>query len=226
MRRILVIGNSGGGKSTLARRLGEKLGLPVIHLDVLFWKPGWVESERDDYLARVMAALAAPAWICDGQFTASFHLRMPLADTIVWIDQPPALCLVRAIWRAVTYRDGGRPDMADGCTEKVDFEAELRKFSSSRSNDDAKFLKEFARSFISRRSASAESFTSLQPRDKNENGVVIVAHGRSTTRGLVSAIRTAHHAAEVRLPELLKDAIPARDHSTSEPADTTMASIP
>jgi adenylate kinase family enzyme len=122
MRRILVIGNSGGGKSTLARKLGEKLGLPVIHLDVLFWKPGWVESEREDYLDRVMAALAAPGWICDGQFTSSFHLRMPLADTIVWIDQPRALCLFRAIWRAVTYRRGGRPDMAEGCREKIDFD--------------------------------------------------------------------------------------------------------
>ena len=122
MRRVLVIGNSGGGKSTLARKLGAKLGLPVIHLDVLFWRAGWVESDRDDYLARVMAALAAPAWICDGQFTSSFHLRMPLADTIVWIDQPRALCLIRAIWRAVTYRDGGRPDMAEGCREKIDFD--------------------------------------------------------------------------------------------------------
>ena len=122
MRRVLVIGNSGGGKSTLARKLGEKLGLAVVHLDVLFWKPGWVESDRDEYLTRVMAALAAPAWICDGQFTSSFHLRMPMADTIVWIDQPPVLCLVRAIWRAATYREGGRPDMADGCREKVDFE--------------------------------------------------------------------------------------------------------
>jgi adenylate kinase family enzyme len=122
MRRVLVIGNSGGGKSTLARKLGAKLGLPVIHLDVLFWRAGWVESDRDDYLARVMAALAAPAWICDGQFTSSFHLRMPLADTIVWIDQPRALCLIRAIWRAVSYRHGGRPDMAEGCREKIDFD--------------------------------------------------------------------------------------------------------
>lgn len=122
MQRVLIVGNSGGGKSTLARRLGEKLGLPVVHLDVLFWKPGWVESDRDDYRARVMAALAGPAWICDGQFAATFHLRMPLADTIVWIDQPRLLCLLRAIWRAITYRHGGRPDMAEGCREKIDFQ--------------------------------------------------------------------------------------------------------
>ena len=120
MRRVLIIGNSGGGKSTLARRLGEKLGLPVIHLDVLFWKPGWTESDDDEFRARVAEALAHPAWVCDGNFGGSWDLRMPLADTIVWIDQPPWLCLFRAIWRVVQYRDATRPDMAEGCREGVD----------------------------------------------------------------------------------------------------------
>jgi adenylate kinase family enzyme len=122
MRRILVIGNSGGGKSTLARRLGEKLGLPVIHLDVLFWKPGWVESDKDEFKLRVAEALKGPAWISDGNFSSSFDVSMARADTIVWIDQPRLRCLVRAIWRAVRYRQGGRPDMAEGCRETVDFQ--------------------------------------------------------------------------------------------------------
>ena len=122
MRRILIVGNSGGGKSTLARRLGEKLGLPVVHLDVIFWKPGWVESDRDEYRARVVEALAAPEWICDGNFTSTFGMRMALSDTIIWIDRPAWLCLYRAIWRAITYRRGGRPDMAEGCDEKIDFD--------------------------------------------------------------------------------------------------------
>jgi adenylate kinase family enzyme len=121
MRRILVIGNSGGGKSTLARKLGETLRLPVVHLDVLFWKPGWVESEDDEFRARVAAALSAPDWICEGDFRGSFDLRMPLADTIVWVDQPPWLCLFRAMRRVVTGRIHGRPDMAEGCQESVDF---------------------------------------------------------------------------------------------------------
>jgi adenylate kinase family enzyme len=122
VRRILIVGNSGGGKSTLARGLGEKLGLPVIYLDVLFWKPGWIESEDAEFRTRIVEALAAPEWICDGNFTNTFELRMSYADTIIWIDQPRLLCLARAMRRAVMYRDGSRPDMAAGCREKLDFD--------------------------------------------------------------------------------------------------------
>ena len=120
MRRVLIVGNSGGGKSTLATKLGAKLGLPVIHLDVLFWRPGWVESDDDVFRARQAEALSADAWVCDGNFGGTWDLRMPLADTIVWIDQPPLLCLWRALWRIVIYRDGARPDMAEGCHESID----------------------------------------------------------------------------------------------------------
>jgi adenylate kinase family enzyme len=120
MRRVLIVGNSGGGKSTMARRLGSLTGLPVVHLDVLFWKPGWVETEDDAFRAAVRQALEGPAWICDGNFGGSWDIRMPLADTIVWIDQPRLVCLARAVWRAISYRDGGRLDMAAGCREKID----------------------------------------------------------------------------------------------------------
>jgi adenylate kinase family enzyme len=122
VRRILIIGNSGGGKSTLARRLGACLGLPVIHLDVLFWKPGWVESDDDAFRAQVGLALQSDAWVCDGNFGGTWDLRMPRADTIVWIDQSPWLCLVRAIGRVFAYRNRRRPDMAEGCRESFDLE--------------------------------------------------------------------------------------------------------
>ena len=122
MKRVLIIGNSGGGKSTLARHLGDKLDLPVIHLDVLFWKPGWVESEDAEFRMEMAEVLQQQAWVCDGDFGSSMDLRAPLADTIVWIDQPPLLCLMRAVWRMLKYRHGDRPDMAEGCGETVDFQ--------------------------------------------------------------------------------------------------------
>ena len=121
MRRVLIIGNSGGGKSTLARKLGDRLSLPIVHLDVLFWKPGWVESQDAEFRACVAEALTAPAWICDGNFGSTWDVRMPLADTIVWIDQPRLVCLIRAICRVFQYRRAPRPDMAEGCRETLDF---------------------------------------------------------------------------------------------------------
>lgn len=120
MQRVLIVGNGGAGKSTLARRLGARTGLPVIHLDVLFWKPGWVESEDDEFRQVVAEALEAPAWICDGNFGSTWDVRMPRADTIIWIDRPPWRSLWRAIRRMIQYRKGGRPDVAEGCDETID----------------------------------------------------------------------------------------------------------
>lgn len=120
MQRVLIVGNGGAGKSTLARAMGARTGLPVIHLDVLFWKPGWVESEDDEFRLAVINALAAPRWICDGNFGSTWDVRMPRADTIIWIDRSPWHSLWRAIRRMIQYRKGGRPDIAEGCDESVD----------------------------------------------------------------------------------------------------------
>ena len=123
MRRVAIIGRSGGGKSTLARKLGAVIGAPVVHLDTLFWRPGWVESEREPFRARVAEALSGDAWVADGNFFTSIgDLNIGRADTIIWIDQPRLLCLGRAIRRVVFERGGRRPDMAAGCDEKLDLD--------------------------------------------------------------------------------------------------------
>jgi adenylate kinase family enzyme len=106
MNRIAIVGCSGGGKSTLARTVGAALGLPVVHLDALFWKPGWVESDPEPFRAAV---------------TSVADLSLGRADTIVWIDQPMPLCLSRAIWRGLTGLGRTRADLAPGCPEKIDF---------------------------------------------------------------------------------------------------------
>ncbi|MDB5478961.1 MAG: putative topology modulation protein FlaR [Caulobacteraceae bacterium] len=121
MNRIAIVGCSGGGKSTLARTVGAALGLPVVHLDALFWKPGWVESDPEPFRAAVDVALAGERWVSDGNFTSVADLSLGRADTIVWIDQPMPLCLSRAIWRGLTGLGRTRADLAPGCPEKIDF---------------------------------------------------------------------------------------------------------
>lgn len=122
MNRILIIGCSGGGKSTLARVLGERLDLPVTHLDVLWWKPGWVESSYEEFRPKVEAAVARDRWIIDGNFAKTFDIRMPRADMIVWVDQPRLTCIWRAFARTMRQFGRNRPDLAPGCPEKIDLE--------------------------------------------------------------------------------------------------------
>ena len=120
MNRIAIVGCSGGGKSTLARALAARLRAPVIHLDTLFWRPGWVESDPESFRAEVDAAVMAGRWICQGNFIDASDLRFRRADTVVWLDLPRALCLWRAVWRAITGFCRSRSDLAPGCPEKID----------------------------------------------------------------------------------------------------------
>ncbi len=122
MQRILIIGSPGAGKSTLARTMGERLGLNVVHLDQLWWRPGWVEAPLDEFRAAVMDAAAGERWVMDGNFSKSFDIRAARADTIIWIDQPRLLCLWRAVKRVLTHRGAVRADMAEGCPVKIDME--------------------------------------------------------------------------------------------------------
>jgi len=116
MRRVVILGNAGSGKSTLARRLGERLGLPVVHLDVLFWEPGWTKPDNDAFRARVRAAIAGDAWVCDGNYVRrTFDLRLPRADQIIWMDTSRRACLWRVIVRSTLAQP--RADLPAGCKE-------------------------------------------------------------------------------------------------------------
>ena len=116
----MVIGAGGSGKSTLALRLGRILGLPVVHLDVLHWKPGWVETPKEAWKEIVARAAVTDEWIIDGNFSSTLELRLDACDTVVFLDLPRALCVWRILKRRVTGRGGRRPDMAEGCREKLD----------------------------------------------------------------------------------------------------------
>ena len=120
-RRVLVLGNSGSGKSTLARRLGPALGLPVVHLDAMYWRPGWVDPRPAEWVETVADAAAADAWVIDGTYSRTLDARLTRADAVVLLDLPRPLCLWRVLARRVRYHGRTRPDMADGCPERITF---------------------------------------------------------------------------------------------------------
>ena len=122
MRKVLVIGSGGAGKSTFAARLGERTGLPVIHLDALFWRAGWQETPREEWAARVDELLARGEWIMDGNYGGTMERRLAACDTVVFLDFPRALCLWRVVKRRTRFRGRSRPDMAEGCRERLNLE--------------------------------------------------------------------------------------------------------
>lgn len=120
MRRVLVVGCSGAGKSRLSSALARGLGLPVVHLDAEFWRPGWVETPDDAWERRVAELVARDAWVCDGNFARTLPMRAARADTVVHLDLPRRTCLRGVLGR--WWRDRGRvrADMAPGCPERFD----------------------------------------------------------------------------------------------------------
>jgi adenylate kinase family enzyme len=120
MKRIAVVGCPGSGKSTLSFELARKLALPLVHLDQLFWKPGWVESTHDEFQAAQASSLPVDgAWIVDGNYGKTAPFRLGRADTVIFLDLPTHVCLYRILKRRVSHRGRARPDMAAGCHEEL-----------------------------------------------------------------------------------------------------------
>lgn len=122
MERIMIIGCGGSGKSTLARQLGDKLGIPVVHLDKLFWTPGWVSVTEEEFDRRHEAVLAQERWILDGNFNRTIERRLERCDTVIYLDFSRVACLLGVLKRVVTTYGTVRPDMGEGCPERIDFE--------------------------------------------------------------------------------------------------------
>lgn len=122
MKKIIVIGSGGSGKSTLARSLGEKLNIQVYHLDALFWKPNWVGVPKDEQRKVQNELVRKQQWIIDGNYGGTMDIRIKAADTIIFLDIHRIICVYRAFKRMIQYRNRTRPDMAEGCEERLDFQ--------------------------------------------------------------------------------------------------------
>jgi adenylate kinase family enzyme len=121
MKRIVILGRGASGKSTLARRLGELTGLPVIELDKLFWQSGLTATHRDQWVSLQENLIAEDRWILDGDLGPydAIEVRLRAADTVIFLDFSLVLCAWRAVrrsrersdfWRwLVAYRFESRP---------------------------------------------------------------------------------------------------------------------
>src|SRR4051812_49970108 len=99
--RVLVDGMMGSGKSTFARALAARTGLPVIHLDVHYWKPGWIRPSDEEWRERQSTPLPGGAWVIAGNHNQKRPLRLERAGTGVYLDTPRGVCAGRAFLRGV-----------------------------------------------------------------------------------------------------------------------------
>lgn len=122
--KIAIIGYSGSGKSTLARKLSQHYDCDVLHLDSIRFAPGWVErssKEMTDYVRPFMDE--KESWIIDGNYQGVLHQRrLDEADKIIILDFNRFSCLWRAFKRYHTYKGKTRPDMGQGCSERLDWD--------------------------------------------------------------------------------------------------------
>lgn len=117
LHRIMIIGSSGSGKSTLAKRLGEMTALPVIHMDHLYWCPGWVLRSQEEIEKKIAEIVRGETWIIEGNNSATFWMRSTRADMIILLDIPRYLCLWRVILRSVFGKP--RPDLPPECSDRL-----------------------------------------------------------------------------------------------------------
>lgn len=143
----MVIGVSAGvGKSTFARRLGEALHIDVHHLDTYYWKPNWVEASLEEFSNAQHEVVNQDQWIIEGNYSNTFEIRAEHADTIVYLELPLHVCLYRVIKRRVMNIGKTRPDMGEGCKEKIDW----------------KFIKFIITTYYPRKRKMGERFNSFQ----------------------------------------------------------------
>lgn len=137
MKRILVIGAGGSGKTTLARRLAERTGLPLVHLDALYWRPGWEPTPPDEWRATIQTIVGREQWIIDGTYGGTLAARLEACDTAVFLDVPRLVCLWRVLKRQVRHLGRVRPELAPGCRERLSWEflAWIWTYPSRQRND-------------------------------------------------------------------------------------------
>lgn len=122
MKRILILGPGGAGKSTLSKKLAEKLGLPLIHLDQHHWQPDWVPMEAERWAEVIAELTERDKWVMDGNYASALDRRLEAADLAIFLDVSRWKSLWGAFTRVLKQSGQVRSDMAPGCPERFDAE--------------------------------------------------------------------------------------------------------
>lgn len=120
MRRVAIIGGNGSGKTTFARQLARRTGLPLVHLDRLYWSEDWTPRAAGEFDRLLAAELEKSEWILDGNIRRTLPERLPHCDTIFYFDFPAIACFRGAFQRVWKNRGRSRPDMGGRCVERFD----------------------------------------------------------------------------------------------------------
>ena len=126
MNRIVIIGSPGAGKSTLARRLGRKLQIQVVHLDRIFWQPGWKEKPRNRRIDIQQERIRKKKWIIEGTYLDSSEPRLEAADTIIFLDIPFYVCFQRIFVQRFMHQGEYRHDLNEGCKDRLNLKRILK----------------------------------------------------------------------------------------------------
>lgn len=101
MKKVLVLGCAGSGKSTFSSQLGQVTGLPVIHLDSLYWKPNWIAATEEEWDQTMDELVRLESYIMDGNYSRTLSKRLMDADVVFYFDFPRLLCIYRVIKRRI-----------------------------------------------------------------------------------------------------------------------------
>jgi adenylate kinase family enzyme len=125
-RRVIVIGSPGAEKGALARAISERLKIPCIELERLYWRPGWQKPASDEWRAQVTELAAREDWVMEGTFPSTLDIRVARADWLVYIDAPMPVCLIRKLKEMTRGRRDPKAEVAPGCPQR--FNGRLLRF--------------------------------------------------------------------------------------------------